>query len=248
MKLGRPHGPSTLHGAKLAALMNPALLPAPPLAMDVDASLPALIDQYGNDTHGDCTCATWAAVFKSDAAANGKTIDFTTAEILAMYRSSGWDGTPSSDNGWTMQGAASHAQRVGLRDTTGQLHVAGPWLSINWRDIEEVKLAMFMFGALPVGIALPLAYQDTSKPWAAVDGDRGEPGSWGGHSLTAVACDHDGVILRTWGARQRITWAGWMKYVDEVIAKIDPLWCSNTALAPNGFAIEDLIAAQGVLR
>ena len=166
-----------------------------------------------------------------------------------MYRASGYDPEDkATDNGWSMEAAASHAQHTGLRDTTGVQHFAGPWMQIDHVDQLEVQIALDMFGPMPVGCSLPIAAQhQTTWDTDGSDGDQ-TPGGWGGHSLTLVGFDHLGVTLLTWGSRQRATWAWWARYVDEAIVAVDPLWCSDLETAPNGFALAELLAAQGVLR
>lgn len=248
LKLGRPLGPSTHHGLRMATFVDKSKLDAPPFALDNAAKLPASISLYGNDRLGDCTCATWAGLFKTAASANSNAIDFADAEVEKMYRAGGYDGTPATDNGWTLAGAAGYAQHTGLVDTAGTLHQAGPWMQIRYSDMTEVMIGANEFGPMPVGVALPIAAQHQDV-WDT-DGGGGDqtPNGWGGHSLTLVGYDHDGVTLLTWGARKRATWNWWNRYVDEAVVAVDPLWLANRDTAPNGFAIGDLVAALEVLR
>jgi hypothetical protein len=248
LKLGRPGGPSTRHAALIETFVDKTKLQAPPFATNIGG--PDVIGQYGNDRLGDCTCATWAAIFLHDAAAHGDSIDFTTDAVLTMYEASGYNpADATTDNGWSLAAAATYAERIGIVDTTGVVRKSGPFLRINHVDLVEIQIARSEFGVLPVGVQLPLAAQNISQPWDT-DGSGGnqEPGSWGGHSLALLDYDHDGVIFRTWGRKQRATWRWWQRYVDEAICKVDPLWASGDRPAPAGFLLDDLVAAQSVLR
>lgn len=247
LKLGRPGGPSTKDAITMAEITNFSQLQKAPYFACADTNSLDVIGLFGNNTQGCCTCATEAGVLIGDAAAKGQTIDFATAAVLNMYKASGWDGTPATDNGWTLADAANYMQHTGLPDTAGTIHKFGPWCQINYLDFEQVMLALDMFGSMPVGISLPTAFQDMSKPWDVVpDSQGGTPGSWGGHSLTLVRADGRGMYLRTWGVRQFITREAWSKYVDEALIKIDPLWVSDTSLAPTGFDLNYLLSAQKV--
>lgn len=250
-KLGRPNGPSTGHGLKMATFVDRTKIQAPPLAV-IPTAAPAssgVWTTFGNDTLSNCTCATWADALITDALAKGKTINFTTTEVVKMYEASGYSpDDPSTDQGWSMEAAASFMQHTGLTDTAGAQHLIGPWVQLNWLDFTEIQIGFSLFGSLPVGVNLPISAQ-TQTVWdtdGSATADQ-KPGSWGGHSLMLAGFDHLGGWFRTWGGLKRFTWAWWARYVDEVLGKINPMWCSDANLSPAGFNIADLMTAQVTL-
>lgn len=243
--LGRPGGPSTRNHKKLASILNYSALQAPPSGLDVNDKVPAQIGLFGNNDLGDCCAATIAGKFITDAAQNGKTLDFATDEVVRFYGGSGYSGTSATDNGWTLAGAGYAAQHDGLTDTTGQKHLLGPSVQINCLNDVEVRTALLYLGSLRVGVNLPVSAQHQDV-WDDTGGNTSEdqPGSWGGHSLLHVQRDETGGFFRTWGIRKRFTMSWWNRYVDETMGDIDPEWCSNTLLSPAGFNIADLLASM----
>lgn len=237
----------------MSTLIDKSKLQAPPLAYQVDDHVPVVTGTRGNDRLGLCQSATHADVMKADASAQSLDIDFSDAEVLKMYEVVGGyvPGNPATDNGGSMQDAANYARRTGLVDLTGVRRFLGPWMQVDYSDITQIMIALHEMGSLPIGVALPhLAANQAIWDTDGSDGIAGSasdqrPDSWGGHSLTLVEFDHDGGWFRTWGERKQFTWRWFQRYVDEAIAKIDPLWCADQKLAPSGFDLTDLIAAEG---
>jgi hypothetical protein len=85
-------------------------------------------------------------------------------------------------------------------------------------------------------------------PAEGATGD-GEPGSWGGHCVPAVAYFSDETITCvTWGGLQNMTWKFWDAYCDEAYAVISPEWCSKNSCNPNGVNIKQLMADLSALK
>ena len=246
LKLGRPGGPSTQHKLRFATFVDKTKVQAPAFAFGAKRKT----GMFGNNRVGNCTCATIAGQLVYDAAAHGESIDFGDDAVIKLYEGSGYKpGDSSTDNGWSMEAADSAAQHTGLVDTSGVVRKTGPSLQINYHDPIELQIALDMFGSVRIGAALPLSAQDTSNVWDT-DGSGGnqEPGSWGGHSDLLVHFERGLWTFHTWGGPQDATDAWRDRYVDEAIVAVDPLWCSKARPAPDGFLIDDLIAAMAVLR
>jgi hypothetical protein len=110
---------------------------------------------------------------------------------------------------------------------------------------EHIKLALWLFRGLYIGVELPLTAQGQSV-WDVVPStpDRNSPGSWGGHAVNVIAISPDESIeFISWGARMRMTRAFWDAYVDEVYAVVThDLAAPDSVLAANGFNLQQLEA------
>jgi hypothetical protein len=102
--------------------------------------------------------------------------------------------------------------------------------------------AIDLFGAIDVGLALPISaqYQQTwhvgSHP---IIGDA-RPGTWGGHSVILVAYYKNVLGCITWGQIKFMTWEWLATYCDEAWALLSNDWVSGNSPAPSGFDLSQL--------
>lgn len=212
-----PAQPARPHLKASAVLAEHRTLSAPPPScLFADAAI--AWDMLGNDTVGDCTCAevghqinqlTWYG--------SGTEVKPTTMQVLAFYSAiTGYNpAKPSTDQGAYIQDVLAYWRKTGL---IGHKIVA--YAAVDVSNVTEVKQAIALFGSLNIGLNFPDTAMDqfnAGQVWDVVKGARNE----GGHCVMVVGYDAAGVDIITWGARTRMTWAFWEKYVDEAWIVLD---------------------------
>ncbi len=240
MKLGkRPPvlDPRTLRLTRY--LIPEALPPVPPV---VDWSGPLVnFGMMRNDDLGDCTIAAAAhlvQVWTQDAA--GAAVTIADSLIVAAYSAAtGYNpADPNTDQGaneldilkfWRSQGIGTHK--------------IGAYVGVNPTDHDHVRAALYLFGGLYIGLALPITAQRQAF-WDVPDGGPtgdGEPGSWGGHAVCVVEFDQNSLTCITWGQKKVLTWPFWDTYTDEAYAILSPDWLAQNR-APVGLDLATLQA------
>jgi hypothetical protein len=217
-------------------------LPAPPAKTYWEykvKSYPMML----NDQLGDCVFACGGHLVQEFTAHTGTEVIPTDAQVLAAYEAvSGYvPGNSNTDNGAAITDFLAYWLNQGF---AGQPNLLG-WAAIDQTDITSVKQAVFLFGALDIGMNLPNSAMDqfqAGQPWDVVADDGGIDG---GHCIPIMGYGADGFTIVTWGKTQQMTNAFFQKYCDEGYALISPQWMSDvTKLAPNGL---DLAALQADL-
>jgi hypothetical protein len=239
-RLGRlPTPPAMLKkNLKLAKYM-PEILPATPaLPLDVTDGVHDW-PVYLNDRLGDCACAAPAHMEEIFAADTRKFRIPTDADVLALYELQGYNpADPSTDQGSSMGNV--------LIDWRTQWSASGiyAYCQVDQKNEDHVKLSLWLFRGLYIGIALPLTAQGQAI-WDVIPDmpGRNEPGSWGGHAVSVVAINADSSRdVITWGQRIKMTKAFWDEYVDEVYAVVTQDLKAGDKLAVNGFDVDQLEA------
>ena len=124
-------------------------------------------------------------------------------------------------------------------------HKIGAYVSVNPKDIQEVKTAIYLFGSNLLGVQLPLIAQDQLAwriPPMDINGQDTSAGSWGGHGIPNMAYDYTGTYVVTWGQILFTDWNFFTTYFDEVWAVISPDFINGTKPSPNGFDMNALVA------
>ncbi|MGH6982017.1 MAG: hypothetical protein ACREFC_12500 [Stellaceae bacterium] len=228
MKLGRL---KPAPGRKLLKLTDylPAMVAPPRTTWRAQAAIGA----WGvmlNDDLGDCTAAAPGHIVRLLSALAGAPFAPTDDDVLAFYKSiSGYTGDPSTDNGALISDALAYWRTVGMagRKIDGSA-------SINPQDIGTIRLAISLFGAVDIGLDLPLSAQ-TQTVWTPDSSAQGVRGSWGGHCVPLIDYDHDGTfVCITWGEEKRLTAEFLLAYADEVEAPIDPEFIGLSGLTRSG--------------
>lgn len=233
---------------KLADYLDTHVLPAPP------RSLPPIgkgvtFNMYLNDNLGDCTCAAVGHKEQIDSARTGAKDAPTDDIIRELYHKTGIEQGLTDTDGRYMEGVLKHLKETGLRQTAGDPDnpegsyekILG-YAAVNWKDDLEYKTALWLFGGIYNGIALPeIAYYQlkAGKGWSLDTsyGGSSAPGSWGGHAVYTTT----GGTLITWAQRQNFSLAFRHTYFDECYAVLTEDWVQNTK-APNGFNRDELVA------
>lgn len=244
MKLGclpPKHDPRTL---KLAKYLAPSALPAPPAQIGWQSKVP----QWGvmlNDRIGCCTIAAAGHMDQLWSSVNGAPVVPSDQQVLAEYEAvSGYDpNTGANDNGAAILDVMNRWRQLGLFGRK-----IGAYAAVSMHDHNEVATAIWLMGAINVGVQLPLAWQGTMtwdvprhrlRFWQHWQWSQG---SWGGHDVPIFGYDAQFLYAISWGQVVRITWEAWDAYFVEGYAAIDALWVDGTKPAPSGFDLNALAA------
>lgn len=198
---------------------------------------------YRNDEIGNCeVCACAHAQQALTSYGGGQEHVIDEADVIAAYSAiTGYNpATGEPDPGIASLDMLGHWRSVGV----GGRKIAA-YVEVNVDDLDEVKTALSLTGALLVGIDMPLSSADqfrAGKTWTAAAGARGRAGSWGGHAVHVGAYDSRYLTCTTWGRTQRMTYAFWRNYVAEAFAPISPDWFNAAGSSPTGLNTEALLA------
>ncbi|HXH27267.1 MAG TPA: hypothetical protein VNG90_05190 [Candidatus Acidoferrum sp.] len=235
LKLGKtPARPGAMQ-FKLSNYINKAVLPKPPAHFGHEQLIGSHAWQLlGNDQYGDCV---WAGAAHETMMWNmeaGHAVTFSEQSVLGDYsKVTGFKPTdPSTDQGTDMQVAASYRRKTGIEDANGHRHKVAAYLAITPGDLEEHYQAMYLFGAVGIGINVPTTAMDQfrqNKPWDVVPGASIE----GGHYIPLVA-KRTNLECVTWGQIQPMTVRFFEKYNDESVAYVSLEMLAHNK-SPEGF-------------
>lgn len=212
----------------------------PTLPVDWATKAAASISRmYLNDQRGTCTIAdsfhrvgVWTAN-ESGVAAVG-----TDAEVLATYQV--WN-PGNQDNGCVITDVLDYCRDHGI-SVGGVNHKIDGYVSVDWTNWDEVLIALFLFGTLPLGVNLPQAWLN-SDVWDVTNSP-----IVGGHDVPGVAVKAtldsagDGINVASWSRIYRITKAVMKSktWIEECWAPLSPDWYAKASRAPNMIAVDDL--------
>ena len=153
---------------RFARYVTPAALPPLPQWVQWSQNAKNPWGMMLNDAIGDCTCAAAAHAIQTWTANHGNELTLPDGDVLDLYeRVSGYDPhTGGNDNGAVELDVLNEWRKNGI-GSTGAPHRIGAFCAVNPRDTREVKEAIYLFGGLYIGIALPLAWQSATDVWAA---------------------------------------------------------------------------------
>lgn len=196
----------------------------------------------GNDNYGDCTCAAACDIIHQDTSENNATFIPTTEQALEAYANvttPPFDPvTGANDNGAEMLTVLNYWRNTGI---AGRKIWA--FASVNPANQSEVESAIYLFGSLYTGLALPVSAQRAVRQggtWASRRGDK--PGSWGGHCIDTFGYTADKLVVVTWAMTMYMTWGFFEECCDECYAVLTEDWVSGTKSAPDGFNLSQLEA------
>jgi hypothetical protein len=236
VKLGKLPVRTDVRTLSLPRYVDRDELPTPPADLDLASAVPEW-PMYANDRVGDCTTAAAAHMIEAwTAPTRGRAVELAERAVLAAFDEvkqvdpvTGEDGAVELDvlRLWRKRGIGGH--RIGA------------FVRVPVRDHGLVRDAAFLFGGLYIGLELPLsAERQQTWDWThRLDGPA-KPGSWGGHAVDVVAYDVDTLTVVSWGRLQKLTWAFWDRYVDEVYAVLSVDFLDEAGRAPNGFDLAGL--------
>lgn len=200
-----------------------------------------------NDDLGDCTCASFGHMFQTWSVYGGKPWRPTDNAIVELYNKV----NGGQDNGAAMLDVLNVMRKEGLartvvRDHDDPLNKIYAFVAVDPLNHDQVRAASFLFGGLYAGANLPVSAQH-QKVWDVVEGPAAAPGSWGGHAFNQLDYDAKGPTIVTWGELQKLTWAWWDRYVDEVYAVLEEDYVGADNRSPQGFSLQKLAKDLGKL-
>lgn len=190
---------------------------------------------FGNLKVGDCTRASQAILqMRLEREEQCRTITITDDEVLRVYYDMTQRLYGGGDTGGYELDALNEWRRPELtfKDKTGHPYTIDAFTKINQANRDEVKRALFTSQAHGIKFCmnLPLAFSNMQTTrWDIPDGQsltgNWTPGSWGGHSMTAIAYTKDGIIWpTTWDEPDGlITWKAFAAYCDESYLVVDSI-------------------------
>lgn len=247
-KLGKkPARPGAVR-LKFANYANAVALPPLPAAFGHDTLIGARNwGMLGNDRYGDCVWAGAAHETMLLAREAGHIVSFTAAGVLGDYAAqTGFDpAKPETDQGTDMAEAASYRRSIGVSDAHGARHKIAAYLALEPGNVNHLYQAAYLFGAVGIGLRLPVSALDQSKAgraWQVVAGSSIE----GGHYVPLVGRRGDGLHVISWGVDQVMSEAFLQEYCDEAIAYVS-LEGLVEQKSPEGFAYADLMSDLAAL-
>jgi len=248
MKLGKKPARKDAVLFKLANYIDTTALPKPPTFFGHEEAIGSnLWQMLGNDNYGDCV---WAGAAHETMLWNkerNQSVTFNDKSVLSDYSAvTGFNpNDPNSDQGTDMQEAASYRRKTGVLDANGKRHKVAAYLAIKPGDLTEHYIAMYLFGAVGIGIEFPQSAMNQfnqGKAWSVVKGSPIE----GGHYIPLVA-HRSNLICVTWGRLEHMTLAFFEKYNDESIAYVSEEILTS-GKSPEGFNLTQLKADLAALK
>lgn len=236
-KLPVRHDPRTL---KLSNYLPPTL-PKIPQAVMWGQKVP----KWGmmlNDRIGDCTCAAAGHLIQTWCANHHMLVVPTDQEILSAYEAVGRysPSDPSTDQGAVELDVLNYWRQTGIAG-----HKILAYVSINTRNFDHLRAAIYLFGGIYTGFDLPLfAEAEVGKLWdiPLIHNANSVPGSWGGHAVPITDFSPGKFNCVTWGAVQTMSSDFLQAYCSEAYAIIGQDWASANKGAPCGFDLKSLQA------
>lgn len=222
-KLGKTPAREDAVKLKFGAYLTKTLPKPPATGGHRDLLTHVVLGMLGNDRAGDCV---WAGAAHETMLWNEEAtsiIPFTDTSVLSDYTAvTGYNpADPSTDNGTDMQVAAKYRQDTGVLDANGKRHKVGAYLAIEKGNKAQIMQAIYLFGAVGIGIQFPGSAMDqfnAGEDWTVVKGAQIE----GGHYIPGISYDAKFVYIVTWGKVIRANWAFIKKYMDEGVVYLSP--------------------------
>lgn len=242
MKLGRrpPHPETTHPRLHLGHFLQAEALPQVPDGIDW-LSRVADWPMYLNDQLGCCTVSAAGHMEEAwSAFGQGHTVEIGDQDVLAAYEAVGGyrPGDPSTDQGAVMQDVLNYWRTTGIGS-----HKILAFAQVDVANLAEVYAALYLFGAVYVGVNLPQSAMDqfdAGRPWTVV-GDDG--GILGGHAIHLGLRNGAALEVVTWGRVQGLDEGWWRRYAEEAWVVADQDWITASGGSPEGLDVAALNAA-----
>jgi hypothetical protein len=222
-------------------LLKNSALPVPPEKAYWEFRVPDW-KMLANDQLGDCVLAAFGHMVMNWTAHEGDESIPTDAQIIEAYSAiTGYDpsktnqfGDNPTDNGTSMTDGYAYWQNKGVAG-----HKIDGWVSIDWNNIEHVKLAVYLFGGVNPGVNLPQSAMDqfdANMPWDEVAGSP----IIGGHSIPVFGYGSQGCTCVSWAKRQPMSWDFFQKQSEELYAAVSLDWVDKQGIAPSHINLDAL--------
>lgn len=230
VKLGRVRPKAQPMALKLSAYLKPGYT-LPTLPVDWTTKAQAAISQmYLNDQYGCCVIAdSFHRVGIWTGNESGNPVVGTDQEVLSTYRI--WN-PGNQDNGCVITDVLDYIKSTGIT-VAGQNHKIDGYVAVDWTNWDEVLVALYLFGAITLGINLPEAWTQNAV-WDIPTGSGAQIA--GGHDVPAVAKIVDNQVrIASWGRLYDVTQPAFTskKWLEEAWAILSPDWYAKANVAPN---------------
>lgn len=211
-KLAPKHDERTLMFSSV--LRAPVKLPA---TYSIDLAHPgARPHMFLNDTYGDCVMAARAEQqLRFDLLRNGKVPTITDAEVKKEY----FKETGGGDDGLVILDSLK-AWRKGWT-AGGKKRTIDAYASVNFKNVDELKQAIYLHGGIPTGVELPDDAMDEFTSGKAWTNTKLRPDPEEGHCVYLTGWTATNFTAITWAQYQNVSPAWLKKYCDEAWAVMD---------------------------
>jgi hypothetical protein len=167
----------------------------------------------------DCTCAAAGHLIQTWSMHTTGEVIIPDSDIVKDYAAvSGYNPeTNENDDGALMLDVLKYWRKKGIGGYKIKFFAA-----VDHKDKTLVYQTMYLFGGLYVGMDLPRSIIG-QKVWdvksKTLKGSS-KPGSYGGHAVTMLDYDAEGLTCISWGTKQKMTWDFWQAYAEEAYVTI----------------------------
>jgi hypothetical protein len=218
---------------RIANYFQDKALPVAPPNVDWASKVPSW-PMMDNDTLGDCVpAASGHCIEQWTFFSNPPGYVPTDQQILNAYEAIGGyvPGDPSTDNGCVILDALNYWRKHGIAG-----HKIFAYATVDWKNHDELRSAINIFGNVYIGIQLPITAQ-TQDVWTVAPGalntPNGAPGSWGGHCVPLVEMSPDFITCVTWGQLLDMSYNFADDYIDEAYVIITVDWLEKNWESPS---------------
>lgn len=241
MKLGRLPSPPDDRSLKLVRYLRESNLSKAPKTA---AYSPAVVQAGGygmlaNDRLGCCVISAMMHLAQQQSANDGRLLPIPPdSDVVRAYSAIGGykPGHPDTDRGCNMLAALKYWRKTGIT-IDGEIHRIGAFAAVDVQNPWEVTAALWLFGGIFTGFALPLAVQNKTT-WADVPRKLTriwKPGTWGGHAVVQADYASSNLQTVTWGQLVFTDQRFFQLYCDEAWVVISPDWLGADNKCPPGF-------------
>jgi hypothetical protein len=244
----RGHDPGIPH---MSALLAGKKLKPPPAAKDYTKGMPENLGTMLNERLNICACAAYyhaLQVWTFNAAGRMRTEPNRNVQDLYAL-ACGYDPRTHAEPGPIAkeQHVLHYLLREGApvgRNGARRRKIAA-YVEIDPRHIEDVKRAIVDCGVVYIGFHVPDYLAPPPPPvW---DVQTGRARIIGGHAVILAGYNAKGARVISCGEYYTMTWAFFVKYVEEVYALADPDWLTHTGATPGGLSLAELKAQMKAL-
>jgi hypothetical protein len=133
---------------------------------------------------------------------------------------------------------------------TGQvLEKIAAFVEVDPRNLDDVKRVIQECGVAYIGFDVPDFLMDNGLPASTWDVNPSwDGGIDGGHCVVLCGWDTVGFTVISWGQTYKMTYAFFLKYVDEVYGIADYSWITAKQVTPFGMSLSDLESQMEALK
>jgi hypothetical protein len=206
-------------------------------------------EMLGNDSLG--LCAEAAVMHQlmgvTTVAHAGSPFIATTAQTISLYSAAtGYNpADPSTDQGTDM---VQLAQFLMANGAAGHAIPAATAIDVN--NLDQIKLAAYLFGGVQLGIAAPsyILQVAPGSSWSPNQNIGADSSIAGGHAIYLVGYGRQGFRVVSWGVEYTFDVEFWNEYVQQAIGLVMPDWIKQSGMSPSGVNLESLISEAQLLQ